>query len=86
MRFVEGSKLCETNEILDTDHWGYVIDINLNDYFEEEFSTWDTINKSTLDPEKCTHREKFGQLIDENLDIINIEQNLDRMYLEYTTK
>jgi len=38
IRFVEGSKLCETYEILDTDYCWYVIDINLNDYFNEEFS------------------------------------------------
>ena len=38
IRFVEGSKLCKTYEILDTDHHGYVIDINLSTYFEEEFS------------------------------------------------
>ena len=41
IRFVEGSKLCETYEILDTNYCGYVIDINLNDYFDKEFSNWD---------------------------------------------
>ena len=38
IRFLEGSKLYETYKILDTDYYGYVIDINLNAYFEEEFS------------------------------------------------
>ena len=38
LSFFEGSKLCEINEILDTDHCGYVIDVNFSVYFEEEFS------------------------------------------------
>ena len=60
--------------------------MNLNDYFDEEFSTWDNINKSILDPGKYTYRKKFGQLIDKNLDIMNIEKDLDRIYQEYATK
>ena len=38
IRFVEGSKLCETYEILDIDHYRYMIDVNLIAYFKEEFS------------------------------------------------
>ena len=80
IRFVEGSKLYETYEILDTDYHGYVIDVILNAYFEEDFSNWDNINKSILDPEKHTYREKFRQLIEKNLDAMNIKKDLDRTY------
>ena len=38
IRFAEGSKLYETYEILDTDYHRYVTDINVNAYFEKEFS------------------------------------------------
>ena len=38
LAFVEGCKLCEVNEILDTDYQGYIIDINLIKYFKQEFS------------------------------------------------
>ena len=41
LSFVEGCKLYKINEVIDTDHWGYVVNINLIDYFEEEFSNWD---------------------------------------------
>ena len=34
LAFVEWCKLCEVNEILDTDHRGYIIDVNLIEYFE----------------------------------------------------
>ena len=38
LSFVEGYKLCEINEILDTGHHRYVVDVNLTAYFEQEFS------------------------------------------------
>ena len=34
LRFIEGSELYKTNEILDTDHKGYVININFSVYFK----------------------------------------------------
>ena len=38
LSFVEGCILCETNKILNTDHRGYMVGINFNNYFEEDFS------------------------------------------------
>ena len=38
LSFVEGSKLCEIYKIVDTDHHGYMIDINFSAYFKEKFS------------------------------------------------
>ena len=40
------------NEIIDMDYRSYVIDINLEGYFNEEVSEWDKINKSILDSSK----------------------------------
>ena len=34
LAFVEGYKVYKVNEILDTDHQGYIIDINLIEYFK----------------------------------------------------
>ena len=42
-KYVEGSSLRETNEIINTDHQSHVIDINLEECFKEEFSEWDKI-------------------------------------------
>ena len=39
LRFVEGKKLCKTNEILDTDHRGYVIDVNFSEYLKKNLVT-----------------------------------------------
>jgi hypothetical protein len=35
LQWIEGSQLCEVNEIIDIDHRLYVIDINLKGYFNE---------------------------------------------------
>ena len=79
LSFVEGCRLHEINEILNTDHCGYVVDINLKEYFDQEFSSWDQINKSLLDPEKRSHREKFEELIEKTLDSMDIEGNLVKL-------
>ena len=77
--FVEGCRLHEINEILDTDHRRYVVDIDLKEYFDQEFSSWDQINKSLLDPGKRSHREKFKELIEKTLDSIDIKGNLAKL-------
>ena len=41
LSFVEEYRLYEINRILDTDHCGYVVDIDLKEYFDQEFSSWD---------------------------------------------
>ena len=46
---MEGSRLFETNEIENTDHRSYAVDINLEEHFQEEFSGWDKIEKEILD-------------------------------------
>ena len=86
LSFVEGCRLYEINEILDTNHRGYIIDIDLKEYFDQEFSSWNQINKSLLDPEKGSHREKFKELVEKMLDSIDIEGNLSKLIEENSSK
>ena len=44
IEYIEGSKLLEINTIIDTDHWSFIVNINLEKYFQEQISYWDTIN------------------------------------------
>ena len=52
MSYIEGCIICERNEILDIDYRGNIVNIDLNAYFEDEFSSWDKINWLLLDPGK----------------------------------
>ena len=54
---IEGSKLFETDEIVNTNHQQYVVNINLEEFFQEEFSGWDRKERGILDPNKRKHGE-----------------------------
>ena len=55
LEFINGSKMIDFKEYITTDHQGYIVDINLIAYFEEEFSNWDQINKLLLGPGKRSY-------------------------------
>ena len=65
MSYIEGCKLTNYNEIVETDHREYIIDVAIEDYFSIEFSNWDNINKVILNPLKRSHRERFIQSLEE---------------------
>ena len=44
MSYIEGSKLVKYSEIVESDHRGYIIDVAMEEYFETEFSQWDSID------------------------------------------
>ena len=82
--FVERSKLLEANEVTIIDHRVFLIDINLEGYFEETLSGWEQINRSILNPVKRLHRKKFVELLEQKLDEVHIEDELfEKTYLNY---
>jgi len=74
---VEGCKLLKNNEVACTDHRVYVVDIGLEEYFSEQFSNWNIINKVMLNPSRHSHRDKFAQILEYQLNICNLENNLN---------
>ena len=83
MEFVEGCKLLSYNEVIETDHRAYVVDVNIEDYFNEDFNEWDKINHVILNPARRSHRQAFVEAIEEQLNIYPIEEDLHEM--EYIT-
>jgi len=73
IEYVEGVKLVPHNEIVNSDHRAYIVDINIEEYFEDEFSYWNSINHVLLNPAKKSHREKFSEELEMQLDIHQIE-------------
>ena len=78
-KYVEGSKLIECNDIIFTDHRSYIVDINIEDYFNNQLSGWDEINRVMLNPSRRSHRIKFTQSLDEQLQKLNIENIISSM-------
>lgn len=61
INFIKDSRLYKINKIINTDYRAYVVDINFEYYFEEEFSRQDKIDKAVLSLNKRIHREKFNE-------------------------
>ena len=69
----------ESNEIIITDHRAYIININLQEYFNETFSRRNKINKRILNPSRRSYYEQFIEEIEELITQFNIEAMLDRV-------
>ena len=50
MEYAEGCKILSNNAILKSDYRSYLVDIALDEYFEDEFGEWDKVNKVILNP------------------------------------
>ena len=49
---VEGSALLSHAEVVNSDHRAYLVETNLEGYFNKDLSYWDDINHSKLDPSR----------------------------------
>ena len=76
MNYIDGYKLLDYNDIVESDHKGYLIDVAIEDYFSDDIGEWDNINKVMLNPAYRSHREMFFKSLEEQLDIYLLENNL----------
>lgn len=76
MEYMEGCELISYNDIVETDHRACVIDVNVEDYFKDEFNEWDKTNHLMLNPAKRSHREVFVETIEEQLETHTVENDL----------
>jgi len=79
MNYIEGCRLMNYNEIVESDHRAFMIDVDIEEYFNDEFSGWDKINRVMINPARKSHRQKFQEVIEEQLEIYNIEEDLEAM-------
>ena len=76
IEYVKGYTLLEYNEIVLSDYRSCLIDVNLEGYFDEQFSLWDQINKVILNPVQRSHHEKFVEIIEKQLDMYQLEREI----------
>ena len=76
MEHVDGCKLLSHAEVVISDHRPCVIDVNLEEYFNECFSSWDQINSVKLNPSRRSHKEKFCEALEEQLDVHQLENKI----------
>ena len=82
----EGIRLFKTNEIMNADHRSHVVDINLEEDFQEEFSGWDKIVRRVLDPRKRPYSEKCNEHVDEMLASFPLESTMQKPNASTVTK
>ena len=79
MEYVDGCEILGYNEVVESDHRSYLVDISLEEYFNDEMSEWDTIDRVKINPSKRSHRKIFYEEIEHQLNIYNVENDLERM-------
>ena len=72
---MKGCDIIVCNEIIESDHRGYLTDINFAECFVEEFVEGDERHERSLSPNRKSFREKFAEKCDQSLDNINIEKD-----------
>ena len=55
MQAITGSKITDFNNIINMDHRGFLVDIDIKEYFSVNSSTYDNSTTVTLDPTKRSH-------------------------------
>ena len=70
--YIEGCQMVDHNEIIYIDHRGYMVDINLEDYFNDQMSYWNENHKVIINPSRRSHRERFVEIIDNKIYIYQL--------------
>ena len=52
MEHLEGCRLLNYDDIVESDHRAHAIEVDVEECFQEEFSRWDNINRVILNPTK----------------------------------
>ena len=55
IEYVKGYKLIGSNDIVQSDHCAYIVDVNFEEYFQEQLSLSDKINKVMLKPSRRSY-------------------------------
>ena len=76
---VDGCKLLYHAEVVISDHRPHVIDVNLEEYFNECFSSWDQIDSVKLNPSRRSHKEKFCEALEEQLDEHHLKNKINHI-------
>ena len=77
LQYITGYKLINYDEIIPTDYYGFLIDINTDGYFEVVSLNIQSIDYSKLDSTRKSYREKFSNKLEEIMDIIQLDSIIE---------
>jgi len=76
---VQGSKLIDFNEIVITDHRGFMFDVNIMRYFRKKKDDYDESQNRNLNPNNRKHRSKFKKKLEEYIKDSKLEEKVMNM-------
>ena len=79
MKFIQGSKIIDFNKVVNSDHRGFIINIDVKDYFSLNSSDYECANIVTLDSTKRSHRNKFKVKLKECVDQLQTEETANNL-------
>ena len=82
-RNVTGIEIIECSEIIESDNPGCLTDVDFSKCFAEEFVEGDRRSIRSLNTNRKTHRETFAKKCEVMLDVINIENELNGVNVNY---
>ena len=77
IQFIKGFLLLEWNEVIITNYRSYIIDINLEEYFQDQFTKWDEINKIILNLSRKSYHIKFVKYIEELIEAYHLQDYIN---------
>jgi len=72
LQCMKGSLIVDFNDIVISDHRGFIFDVDIKEYFNINSSKYDTNNHVRLNPTKRSHRLKFQEKLEEYIDQLNL--------------
>ena len=55
MDYADRCKLLRYNDIIESDHQSYAVEVAIEDYFNDKLCEWDNMNKTMLNPARRSH-------------------------------
>jgi len=77
IKFIEGYKLTNYNQIIELNHWGDLFNINLEQYFGIKYFDIDKVNSSQLNSKQLLHKEKFCEKVKEYIQSTNLNNIIE---------
>jgi len=82
LQCLDGCEMLECTETIIMDHWGFLIDVNLERYFQSKPFSLDINDSSKLDSRRATHKEKFDNLLLITFSFILPHEIIEKFYNE----
>ena len=76
LQHITGSEMIEYNEMIVSDHRGFLVDIDINTYLNVETCAIDDPTTICLNPRRLSHKKKFVKKAEELIDDVKLEQTM----------